>query len=133
MSAHSSLLCLSENGLCSRRETVLPLFEGVSSTMGVIGVRRPSDVSYEVIRCDICGRGGSRAELSEKGLWFCVGVSWISVKASESRSLAELRRSVRCARACSSSESESESESESLSPVRLALACDTPSSEDVTE
>lgn len=55
----------------------------------------------------------------------------MSVKVSESRSLAELRRSVRCARACSSSESESESES--MSAARLALACATPSSEEVTE
>jgi hypothetical protein len=83
------------------------------------------------MRCDIAGRGGSRDELSANGPWFGDGVSWKSVKASESRSLAELRRRVRCARACSSSESESESES--TSPVRLARACATPSSEEVVE
>lgn len=42
---YMSLLLLSEKGLCSRRETVLPRFEGASSTMGVMGVRRPSEVS----------------------------------------------------------------------------------------
>lgn len=59
---------MSENGLWSLLETVLPRFDGASSTMGVMGVRRPRDVSYDVMRCDICGRGGSSDELSVNGL-----------------------------------------------------------------
>lgn len=83
------------------------------------------------MRCDIWGRGGSNCELSEKGDWLGAGDSCASLKASESREVTELRRSVWCARACSSSDSSSESDSSSA--IRLALACATPSSEDVTE
>jgi hypothetical protein len=73
---YNSLLWLSENGLWSLRfETVLPRFDAdASSTMGVIGVRRPSEVSYEVMREDMIGRGGSSDELSVKGLRSMVGV-----------------------------------------------------------
>jgi hypothetical protein len=84
---YNSLLLMSENGLWSLLfETVLPRFDAdASSTMGVIGVRKPRSVSYEVIRCDIIGRGGSSDELSVKGLRSMVGVlSWNSVY-SESR------------------------------------------------
>jgi hypothetical protein len=45
LSIQSSLWLLSENGLCSLRETMLPRFEGASSTIGVIGVRIPREVS----------------------------------------------------------------------------------------
>jgi hypothetical protein len=37
--------CLSENGLCSLRETVLPRFDDASSAIGVMGVRMPREVS----------------------------------------------------------------------------------------
>lgn len=49
---YSSLRLVSAKGLVSLRlETVLPRFEADdSSTMGVIGVRRPDDGSYDVMR-----------------------------------------------------------------------------------
>lgn len=91
---------MSEKGLGSLLDTVLPRFEAdASSTMGVMGVRRPDEGSYDVIRCDILGRAESSDGLSEKGLLSILGVvSWNSVS-SESRSPADLPRSVCLARA----------------------------------
>jgi hypothetical protein len=68
-SVYSSLRLLSENGLFSLRDAMLPRFDADdSSTIGVIGVRSSDLVSYEVMRCDIIGRGGSSDELSVNGL-----------------------------------------------------------------
>jgi hypothetical protein len=48
---------------------MLPRFDADdSSTIGVIGARSSDRVSYEVMRWDIIGRGGSSDELSVKGL-----------------------------------------------------------------
>jgi len=61
--------------------------------MGVIGVR---EVSYDVMRCDIIGRGGSSEELSVNGLRSMEGdFSWISVT-PDSRELLELLRKRVC-------------------------------------
>ena len=111
---------------------MLPRFDAdASSTIGVIGVRKPRSVSYEVIRCDIIGRGGSSDELSVKGLRSLVGVlSWNSVY-SESRSLPELLRRRVC-RARSWSSSESSPESDAKLPLR-ARECAAPSSDEAVE
>ena len=129
---HRSLRLLSEKGLCSRKcDAVLPRFDPVdSSTMGLMGTRRSRPVSYEVIRCDIVGRGASREEASANGLLgFAVGEPWPSV-GFESRSLAELCKRACCPRSCSSSKSES------LAEARLPLrarACAISSSEEASE
>lgn len=100
--------------------------------MGVMGVRKSRAVSYEVMRCDMFGRGASTEEWSENGLWLPVGVCWVSVVRSESRSLlVDLPRRVCLLRWCSDSDSESEFSDARL--PRRARECRVPSSVDARE
>jgi len=130
---YNPLLWLSENGLWSLLlETVLPRFDADdSSTMGVIGVRRPSEVSYEVMREDMMGRGGSSDELSAKGLRSMVGVLSRESGYGEPRSLPELLRSSVC-RARTWSSSDSSPESDARLPLR-AREWAAPSSDEAVE